>query len=233
MRRLLIMMFFLSFAADASTEIRLGVHNFPPYFVMKDNDNCGGEAVELTREILQTDGVEVRAICATPARLYKMLSTGEVDLTINIKQTKALPDNISFVEPPYVTLSLVLLSYIGQTKIPTSTKPTTIAAIRGFDYLGQRQILSDLGYQFIDMPDSIDAIKMFVRGRTDALLTYEAPFDYYLKQQPSTGMQPYQRKLLESIGTFYVISDQSPHKTYIGTKLADFAAAKQISQFRP
>src|SRR5690606_21589824 len=124
-----------------------GVHNFPPYFVMTDNDNCGGEAVELSRSLLQNDDITLTTVCATPARLYKMLQSGEVDLTINIKHTRALPDNVSFVATPYVQLSLVLLTHgaaVAREKLPT------IAAIRGFDYHGQRQVLVDKGYSFID-----------------------------------------------------------------------------------
>ncbi|KKO50299.1 hypothetical protein VT06_02305 [Arsukibacterium sp. MJ3] len=231
MRTLLALLFLLMAPANASTEIRVGVHNFPPYFVVKGDNTCGGEAVELTRNILQTDTITVRAVCATPARLFKMLSRGEVDLTINIKQTKTLPNNVSFINPPYAQLSLVLLTYNNQSTALTSLQQPTIAAIRGFDYLGQRQILSERGFLLIDLPDSIDAIKMFVKGRSNGLLTYEAPFSFYLAQQPPQLTQRYQRQLLEYIDAYYVISDQSLHKLYISTTLSDYAATKQLRYF--
>ena len=228
MRVLAFTILLLNFATLQAAEIRLGVHNFPPYFVMTDNNHCGGEAVELTRSLLQTDNIKVTTICATPARLYKLLQSGEVDLTINIKQTKALPDNVNFIAPPYVKLSLVLLTHgaaVAREKHPT------IAAIRGFDYHGQRQILAEKGYTFVDLPDSISAVEMFIKARSSALLTYEAPFNHYLQQHSLPFARHYQRQLLEHIDSYYVVSDLSAHKSYINEKLTEYANREQLSYF--
>lgn len=228
MRVLLLLMLSLKFPAHAGTEIRLGVHNFPPYFVVVDNEHCGGEAVEFSRNLLQNSDIKLTTVCATPARLYKMLQNGEVDLTINIKQTKALPDNVSFVATPYAQLSLVLLTH--GAAVARENHPT-IAAIRGFDYHGQRQVLGDKGYSFIDLPDSISAVEMFIKGRSSALLTYEAPFNYYLQQHNLAFEKHYQCQLLEHIDAYYVVSGQSAHKAYIQQQLSQYAAEKQLSYF--
>ena len=229
MRIILLILFAVSALAQAAgNEIRLGVHNFPPYFVTSGSGHCGGEAVELTRSILQTEAITVRTVRATPARLYKMLQSGEVDLTINIKQTQALPADVSFVAPPYVQLSLVLLTHGAAV---AREKQPTIAAIRGFDYHGQRQLLSESGYSFIDLPDSISAVEMFVKGRSSALLTYEAPFNYYLQQQALPFASHYQRRLLDTIDAYYVVSGRSEHLTYISTTLNRYANTEQLSYF--
>jgi len=228
MRCIIAMLLWVSYSSTAQQHIVMGVHNFPPYFVMQGSDNCAGEAVELTRSILQRDNVKLTTICATPARLYKMLQRGEVDLTINIKHTRALPDNVSFVATPYVQLSLVLLTHgaaVAREKLPT------IAAIRGFDYHGQRQLLADKGYGFIDLPDSISAVEMFIKGRSSALLTYEAPFNHYLQQHGLPFAAHYKCQLLEHIDAFFVVSDQSVHKAYIDEKLSQHANKEQLSYF--
>lgn len=209
-------------------EIRLGVHNFPPYFVMTDNEHCGGEAVELSRNLLQNSDIKLTTVCATPARLYKMLQSGEVDLTINIKHTKALPDNVSFVATPFVQLSLVLLTHGAAV---AREKQPSIAAIRGFDYHGQRQVLGDKGYSFIDLPDSISAVEMFIKGRSSALLTYEAPFNYYLQQHNLAFAKHYQCQVLEHINAYFVVSEQSVHKAYINEQLTQHADKEQLSYF--
>ncbi|MDX1677412.1 substrate-binding periplasmic protein [Arsukibacterium sp.] len=233
MRWLLLFLLCCHFMTLANVEIRMGLHNFPPYSVMTDNDVCGGEAIDLTREILETADIKVVAVCATAARLYKMLGTGEIDLTINIKQTKALPANIRFIEPPYTQLSLVLLSNDTPAGALNSVEKPTIAAIRGFDYSGQRQRLSAQGYQFVDLPDSIDAIEMFIKGRSNALLTYEAPFTFFMAQRFLPVATTYNRQLLDSINTYYAVSEQSLHKTYIHQALSGYAAAKQLRYFTP
>lgn len=228
MRTLLCFILLFCTSASIADEIRLGVHNFPPYFVMTDHDNCAGEAVELTRSILQSADITVTAVCATPARLYKLLQSGEVDLTINIKHTQALPDNVSFIAPPYVQLSLILLTHGAAV---AREKQPTIAAIRGFDYHGQRQVLTGKGYSFIDLPDSISAVEMFIKGRSSALLTYEAPFNYYLQQHNLPFEKHYQCQVLEDIDAFYVVSEQSAHKAYIDNKLTQHALDEQLSYF--
>ena len=233
MRWLLLLLLCCHFAAFAHVEIRMGLHNFPPYSVMTDNSVCGGEAVDLTREILETADIKVVAVCATAARLYKMLGTGEIDLTINIKQTKALPANVSFIEPPYTQLSLVLLSNATPSGALNSVEKPTIAAIRGFDYSGQRQRLSAQGYQFVDLPDSIDAIEMFIKGRSNALLTYEAPFNFFMAQRYLPLAAIYNRQLLDSINAYFAVSDLSLHKTYIQQALSAYAATEQLRYFTP
>lgn len=227
MRILLFALLMLTtFAGAADMEIRFGVHHFPPYIVLDSTGNCDGQAVELTRTILQKDGVKVTLVCATAARLYKMLQSGEVDLTINIKHTKALPDDVSFVEPPYAQLTLVLLTH--GAAVAREAHPT-IAAIRGFDYHGQRALLSEQGYRFIDLPDSISAVELFVKGRSSALLTYDGPFNYYLQQQGLPFARHYQRQVLETIDTHYVISGQSQHQDYIRQTIQHYASANKLS----
>jgi polar amino acid transport system substrate-binding protein len=200
---------------------------------MTDNGVCFGEAVDLTREILETADIKVIAVCAPAARLYRMLGNGEIDLTINIKQTKALPANVSFIEPPYTQLSLVLLSHVTAAVALNSVEKPTIAAIRGFDYSGQRQRLSAQGYQFVDLPDSIDAVEMFIKGRSNALLTYEAPFNFFMTQRYLPIATIYDRQLLDTLNTYYAISNTSLHKTYIQQALTAYAASEQLRYFTP
>lgn len=221
---LLLLASFTTIAAD--NEIRLGVHHFPPYFIRASDAICNGSAVDLTRDILQNKNIQVTTVCATPARLYKMLETGEIDLTINIKYTLALPENVSFIEPPYARMNLVLLTQA--VSVMREPQPT-IAAIRSFDYHGQRQILQNQGYNFIDLPDSISAVEMFLKGRSSALITYEAPFNYYLQQHNLASTKHYKRQLLETINGHYVVSDHSPYKAYISETLQRYASDRQLS----
>ena len=216
------------FGTAVGGEIRLGVHNFPPYITTDANGHCIGEAIEITRNILQNDKIKVSTVCASAARLYKMLQNGEVDLTINIKHTKALPRNVSFVEPPYAQLTLILVTH-GAAVAREEHK--TIAAIRGFDYHGQRPLLSEQGYRFIDLPDSLSAVELFVKRRTSALLTYEGPFIHYLQQNELPFAKHYQKQVLGTIDTHYVISAMSPHQDYIEKSLNHYATTNKLKYF--
>ncbi|MBZ9612766.1 substrate-binding periplasmic protein [Rheinheimera maricola] len=228
MRILLFVVLLVSCSVSMADEIRLGVHNFPPYITVDSAGHCSGEAIEITRDILQNDTIKVNTVCATAARLYKMLQSGEVDLTINIKHTKALPNDVSFVEPPYAQLTLTLLTHGAAI---AREKHLTIAAIRGFDYHGQRHLLSEQGYSFTDLPDSLSAVELFVKGRSSALLTYEGPFIYYLQQHNLPFAKHYQRRVIETIDTHYVISAASAHQDYIRQTLQHYATINTLSYF--
>lgn len=99
--------------------------------------------------------------------MYLLLDKGEVDFSINIKTTAAISKMHQFVEPAYMPLQLMLYSHPLSSLAP---QDKTVAAIRSFDYLGQRQQLVQQGYQVIDVPDSVSAVQLFLHQRTQHLI---------------------------------------------------------------
>ena len=70
--------------ADDKT-ITLALLEFPPHsYTRAGSMECIGYAVEATRFIFAKHGFSLTAICAPAIRVYRMLETGEIDLTINI-----------------------------------------------------------------------------------------------------------------------------------------------------
>lgn len=193
--------------------IVLGVVEFPP-LVIKNNEGfgCHGDAVTISRTILELVGYKVIVECPPPARLFKRIRQGKVDITLNVKSTKALEDHVTFVEKPFSYLSLVLLT---NTHLEGSK---TVAAIRGYDYVGLRQELTDSDYTFFDMPNSTDAIQLFQFGRTTHLVTYEAPYLYHIDRVTDniSGLTVTMRR---DIPTFFAVSDKSQKKDELLEKL--------------
>lgn len=207
-------------ASVHAAEVRMGIHNFPPDFTASaDGSQCGGEGFDKLSEILAKADLHVVPTCVTPARMYLLLEQGQIDFSINIKSTHALQSVTPplFAEPAYLELQLVLYS---QTTQPL--EPHTVAAIRGFDYQGERQRLRHMGFQFIDMPDAISAIEMFTKQRTNYLLTYEGPFKNYLQQHSSLAVT-WQRKAMQAIPAYVVISAKSAYQQQIADALAQYA----------
>lgn len=206
------LLFLLLLAGTAVAQpivLRMGIHNFPPDFVVSaDGSSCGGPGLDLTQRIFASQQVTIEAVCVAPARMYLLLDSGAVDFSINIKSTKALAAQHEFISPAYSQLQLVMYSHKAASAAP---RDNSVALIRGFDYQGQRAALLQRGYVLIDLPDSISASELFLHQRSQHLLTYDGPFRAYVQSKDATLFSQYERQALSSIDTFYVISGRSMH----------------------
>jgi polar amino acid transport system substrate-binding protein len=204
----------------APVVLKMGVHNFPPDIVVHADGSCGGPGLELSRSIFEAAGMQVEPVCIIPARMFKLLDSGDIDFSINIKSTRKLSRAHVAVAPPYSKLQLVLYSHLDSSSAP---RDDSVAAIRAFDYQGQRQLLSQQGYLFVDLPDSVSASQFFLHQRSQHLLTYDGPFRAYLLAQQPDQLKTLQRKPITSIDTFYILSAQSPHQAAMQQAIRQFA----------
>jgi len=208
----------LAVMADASVAaarpgLRMGIHNFPPDFVVStDGKSCAGEGYLLAKKIFTQAGFDLTAICTTPARMYVLLEQGEVDFSINVKTTAAISKAHQFIEPAYMAMQLMLYSHPLSSTAP---QDKTVAAIRAFDYLGQRQQLIQQGYQLVDMPDSISAVQLFLHQRTQHLISYQGPFVAFSSTQATNVMSGLKQKKLAEIDAYFVVSAASAHRQQI------------------
>lgn len=222
--------------------IRMGVHNFPPELYMQQHhgepERCGGPGVEQMAHILATAQLTLESVCVTPARMYLLLQNGEIDLSINIKSTKALQQNKQqpahlFANPAYMDLQLMLYSHNRRSQAPDND---SVAAIRGFDYQGQRQLLTARGFSFMDVSDATNAIELFLHFRTEHLISYSAPFDSYLAEKAHTMTPPalnpatWQSSKLATVPAFYVISAKSPQRDLLLQTIENYAKAHHCQQ---
>ncbi|WP_051275561.1 substrate-binding periplasmic protein [Aestuariibacter salexigens] len=206
--------------ADEKPVVTLGLLVFPPEVVVdSETGKCLGEVIDISKLVLKNFNVDV--VCAPPARIYRLLEQGVVDLTINIKTTDALQDKVKFTNIPYRFLVTNLYGHKDKQDAGS------VSAIRGFDYNGTRGKLASDGYQFIDLPTSTDAIRMFARGRSEYLLSYESPVKFLLDEFP----EKYSVKTLQSVPTFYAVSNVSPHQEQLLQRLNSVADALSLDTF--
>ncbi|MFT6898282.1 MAG: polar amino acid transport system substrate-binding protein [Paraglaciecola sp.] len=222
-----VLLFFLSIGgAQASTEITMGVILFPPDVIIDEKTKeCVGINIAITREILLKYDIKVNVICASPLRIYRMIEVGEIDFTINIKSTKALTQYVVFSDIPFRKIILNLYTH----NEPNQSK--TISTVRGFDYQGYRQRYSDEGFEFIDLPNTISAIQVFMKGRSRYMLSYESPVKHYmgithLSMKNTVSIIP----LLE-IDSYYGVAKRSPHRHELMQALSDYGEKHQARNF--
>jgi len=219
-------------ASTAKVTIRMGVHHFPPDFILSSHQGkqrCDGPGVARTRRILASQQLELQTYCVTPARMYLLLDKGELDLAINIKSTKALQQQQHlFASPAYSELELMLYSHSRSSQAP---RDNSVAAIRAFDYQGQRQAFQARGFRLIDLPDATSAIELFAHERSQHLLTYQGPLLAHLAAQGKPVPTNWRREKLAQIPTFYVISALSPHQQLLLQTLQTYANTHQCQRF--
>lgn len=200
--------------------LKMGLHNFPPDIVVYEDGSCGGPGLELSQRIFAVGGMQVQPVCITPARMYLLLDSGDIDFSINIKSTQKLSREHLAVAPAYSELQLVMYSHPPRSQAP---RDQSVSAIRAFDYQGQRNRLQQRGYVFADLPDSVSASQFFLHQRSQHLLTYDGPFRAYLQAENPALLKDLQRQAITSIDTFYILSAQSPHQQAMAQAIHEFA----------
>jgi polar amino acid transport system substrate-binding protein len=227
-----VILLFLSFllfhaATTASNKPVFGVLLFPPsVFIDEETGICMGEVISLTRKILDEQSIPIDIICAPPSRLYRMLENEQIDFTMNIKSTKSLPDDIVFIETPYSTLQLNQYSHINREA------EKYVAATRGFDYQGYRDVLTEKKYNFIDLPNSISAIQVFLKKRSAHLLSFKRPFDFYIKDKQLKISDTIITTTLFAVPTFYGINNASPHLDKLSMAFNHYADKHDVKYFK-
>jgi polar amino acid transport system substrate-binding protein len=226
MKTLMFLLLLLSTSISAKVNVTLGILVFPPHSRLDEVTNeCVGRFISITEKILAEYAINLDVVCAPPIRIYRLLEHADVDFVINIKSTKALPKDIVFVDTPFNTLSLSLYTR------KNSQSEKSIAAIRGFGYHGFRTKLTAQGYEFIDLPTSISAIRLFLKKRTNHLISYRSPVDYYVQEKKLNIKEGVSVLPLIEVPTYYGISAQSPHLEKLHAAFDDYASKHQLTFF--
>ena len=190
--------------------IRFGLTGFKPYSNFDINaGTCDGPALDISHQLLSPFGFDVLSVCSSPARLYRSITDGLVDISLNIKSTSVLQNTVTFTKIPFD--DLVLNLYTNKDYTSNDKK---IAAIRGYEYEGFRSTLIQRGYEFLDVANNQDALRLFVNNRAKHLLSYDGPFrgdiDNPRFKKNTMHNLAYKKELLLSVPTYFAISKASP-----------------------
>ncbi|MFT7259728.1 MAG: polar amino acid transport system substrate-binding protein [Glaciecola sp.] len=218
------------YAGEAIT-INFGVTVFKPYSSIDESTGqCVGSAFEITKKLLEPYNIKINFSCAAPARVYRSLSTGTVDLSLNIKSTLALQNKVTFTTIPFEVL--ILNFYTNPDIRLVGNK---IASIRGYDYSGFRKTLIQKGFEFVDVANAEDAIRIFANKRTKYLLSYEGPLNAYVENEKDKAelltLNSAQSELLTAIPTYYAIGRASPHHDLLVKVFEQLEAAAKGQQY--
>lgn len=222
------MLLLVSFAGNTEPDkkVVIGLVIFPPLVLQQSFDGaCSGPAVDISKAIFTEYGYAVETYCAPAARLYTLFQEGKVDVTINVNSTSAIKQHVDFHDVPFARLRVALLT----NKELESDK--TVSAIRGFDYHGVRDKLIADEMIFVDLPNGNDAVNVFLRKRTSALLTYMRPYRYLIAKSSFDIPEKIQLEEMLELETYYGVSKASPWHNDIFKVLDSYTKENNIVRF--
>jgi polar amino acid transport system substrate-binding protein len=234
---LLTLLFVKPLYAEEAITINVGVTVFKPYSSIDESTGqCVGSGFDMTKKLLEPYNIQINSSCSAPARVYRSLSSGTVDLSLNIKSTLALQGIVTFTTIPFD--ALILKFY---TNSDISNVDNKIASIRGYDYNGFRKTLIQKGFEFVDVANAEDAIRIFANKRTKYLLSYEGPMNAYVENENENEnekgkaelltLKNTQSELLIAVPTYYAISKASPHHDLLVQVFTKLEKAAQGLQY--
>tara|TARA_R110000868_G_scaffold144619_1_gene363912 strand:+ start:262 stop:1032 length:771 start_codon:yes stop_codon:yes gene_type:complete len=213
--------------AEQQTVI-LGASLFPPSaYIDKSTGKCVGENIDVTSKILAHYNIKLEVVCTLPARMYLLVKNSEVDFTVNVKSTRALSPYVEYVAPPLKKLVINLYRY------GTNSEFKTISAIRGFDYNGSRQKFVDRNYQFVDLPTAESALQLFLKRRSDALISYQSNVTHLKQQNAITFPKEITVTPLLEVNAYYGITKGSANFDLLRHVLKDYAEQHNLEYFVP
>lgn len=200
--------------------ITAGLIIFPPFIDQMENNQCYGMAIDDLKKIFPAEKYDLKIYCSSPSRIYRDFNEGFVDLTINVKTTSSMASNILYSKLPYRSLEIFLYS-------KNVSPPLTIAAIRSYSYNGIRLALENKGNSFVDLSNTKEALAVFLRGGSDAILSYKQPFEHYLQEGAKSGVfgslnVSYQQQFLGSSPTFFAINKRNKRAGDLAKKIDDY-----------
>lgn len=204
--------------------VNAGLIIFPPFIDQLENNQCFGMAIDDLKKIFPANKYVLNIYCASPSRIYRDFNEGFVDITINVKTTISLASNITYSKLPYSSLEIFLYSNTKNVE-----QPLSIAAIRSYSYNGIRLALENNGNVFIDLSNTKEALAVFLRGGSDAILSYKQPFEHYLNEGDQNGLfgllnVSYKEEFLGSSPTFFAINKRNKRSEELAKRIDDYLA---------
>ncbi|MBE0362051.1 hypothetical protein PULV_a3735 [Pseudoalteromonas ulvae UL12] len=209
------------FPAYGQTQLTFGLYPFPPDITQNQHGECEGPAVAQLKKLFLFSEQPLKILCVTPARLYKLFANGKVDMLLNIASTKALQGQSVIVKPQfhYINLAFATNKAMAEQK--------TVSAIRGYNYEGQREVLEQRGYEFVELKNGVDALELFALGRVAHHIGYIQHKEMLnFHDTKHLKLDQIEFNSLELIPTYIHISKKSPHLETINAYLTQLISQK-------
>ena len=211
---LVLILFVLSFKSLKADEYKVGVLNFPPYFIIKENNELQGSLYILLKKVLDNAGIKYSTQGFPPSRLYNNLKTGKTNIWLGIKGVKKYDAVVLYskVSPKTIDVRVYTNEQVNPPKSINELKGKKVIIIRGYHYGGFIKFLKDPANQIILHPtnDHIQAFKMLLAHRANYLVDYRQPAKWTFKSG-SLPQKDINDVSIKKIKIFFIVSKKTPN----------------------
>ncbi len=229
------MVFCLYFPSSIQAEpLRVGVLDFPPFFVVKNESDVSGILADIIRKTLDKAGVKYVVSGFPPKRLYLNLADGTTQLFMGIRgvpdyEGHVLYSNIKIEE---IEVRLYTLKDKPLLSSLNDLKGKKVITQRGYSYGGMLTFLEDPRNNIsVDPTDGHDLLfKKLIRGRADYLLDYNQPAESVIKRDKITDLK---YSIINKLKVQFIISKKTPDAENLLKKIdAAYLALKKEGAFK-
>ena len=204
-----------------------GADVFPPHVLFdKTTNKCVGKNIDDTVKIVEQAGHNVSVLCAPAVRLVRLLIEGKIDFIVKLKGAGEVENHVKYSDIPSLYMDINLYQHLD-----TQNTEDLVAAVRGFAYEGQRNILIEQNYRFFDLPDSITVIDFFLKKRSQYMLSYGDSLDYFLQKNEIILPDSIVSQTLKSSPAFYAVSNQSDKQQVLLKVINDYAKTHGLVKY--
>ncbi|MBU1171237.1 MAG: transporter substrate-binding domain-containing protein [Proteobacteria bacterium] len=220
-----VVLFIVSMTVSVSfgTQIyQVGVLDFPPFFIVKNDNEVGGTLADLLRRILDKAGLNYEIHGYPPKRSFKNLKDGVTHITIGIKAVPGYEGHVLYGDSVIDQIEICLYCRENYPLLNSQDdmKGKKIITIRGYGYGGMAAFLTDpMNNITLDQTDSHElALKTLLIGRGDYALDYKRPAEETIKTYSMSGLK---YSVMKKLKIHLIVSKKTPDAENVLKKLEE------------
>lgn len=180
------------FAGPGRPELRVGYVEFPPYEFKGPDGEPAGSFLDLTRQVAEEAGYNVRFIYVPISRAYLYLRQGDIDLWPGLTNIPALSNDVLESKTHPLTVELSAWSTSSNPPIQKfgDFYNKVLILISGYTYGGLASYLEQRpNITVTEAPNHQAAVEMLKFRRGDYLLDYRPPVEAVIQREPHVKLQ--------------------------------------------
>jgi polar amino acid transport system substrate-binding protein len=208
---LILCLFCFDPALVMSETYKVGVLDFPPFFIVKNNTDVSGSLTDVIRKTLNKAGIAYEINGYPPKRLFKNLADGTTQIWMGIKGVPDYDGRVLFgsVQTETIEIRLYGLENIPLPKTLDELKGKNIITLRGYGYGGLIGFLDDPQNNIgTDETDGHElAFRKLMKRRCDYLLDYKEPAEILIRKKNYKGII---YSVIDSLKVQFIVSKKTP-----------------------
>ena len=173
----------------ASNKVKIGIEHWPPILFMQDDNNPGGLAGEILRQIIQKTGLQPEYVTGSWDEVLDQFEQGKIDL---------LPDayfmeerkEYGYYSTPYFKIRELFYVKDRDTRFQKIKDLSTASVAIPADYTTIAKIKNDYpNIKIIETAGIEESIDKVLSGEADALLNAQIVVDSWIKQNNVSGLR--------------------------------------------